>query len=215
MTSLFGPNPLAAFQGSRYSLRFELGGETLSNLTQSVPRFLQAFDRARAIADAIFPSDEPLKDVVGFWALGELELFHPEAKVGQTGLDDLGRMGFPVEHPTSTWSAIPPLFGEEDGVVWDWNAYDLSGRRDLRDVLIWAAVANEMGIGPKAPIACYLYAPNPNVLMHVYDDRGMDLTALAFEPLKEIYRQFHNWILDYDRPRIEAVFGKLNDGPTS
>lgn len=80
MTSLFGPNPLAAFQGSRYSLRFELGGETLSNLTQSVPRFLQAFDRARAIADAIFPSDEPLKDVVGFWALGELELFHPEGK---------------------------------------------------------------------------------------------------------------------------------------
>ncbi|MDQ3124425.1 MAG: hypothetical protein M3Q74_02315, partial [Pseudomonadota bacterium] len=82
MTTPLGPNWLAAFQGSEYSLRFELGGETLSNLTQPVPRFLQAFDRARAIADAVFPGVGALLGVVGFWKLGELELFHPEAKPG-------------------------------------------------------------------------------------------------------------------------------------
>ena len=214
MTTLLGPNLLAAFQGSEYSLRFELGGETLSNLTQPVPRFLQAFDRARAIADAVFPSDGALAGVIGFWELGEFELFHPEAKVGQTGLGELARMGFPIERPALSWSAIPPFFGEEDGVVWDWNAYDLRGRRDLRDVLLWASVASEMGIGPKAPVACYLYAPGSDVLMHVYDDRGMDVTALGREPLRPIHLQFNDWVLEYDRPRIEAVFSKLNDGLT-
>jgi len=80
--------------------------------------------------------------------------------------------------------------------------------------LLWAAVANEMGIGPKASVACYIYAPATGALMHVYDDRGMDLTALRPEPLAQIYRQFNDWVLDYDRPRIEAVFGKGNDGLT-
>jgi len=214
MTTPLGPDWLAAHQASQYSLRFELGGKTLSNLTQPVPRFLQAFDRARAIADAVFPINEPLSGVVAFWTLGELELFHPEAMAGQTGLDELGLMGFPVDRPTSSWTAIPPHFGEDDGVVWNWNAYELGGRRDLRDVLLWAAIANEMGIEPKASVACYLYAPATGVLMHVYDDRGMDLTALRPEPLVQIYRQFNDWVLDYDRARIEAVFGKLNDGLT-
>lgn len=214
MMTPLGPGWLAAFQGSEYSLRFELGGETLSNLTQTVPRFLQAFDRARAIADAVFPSDGALLGVVGFWDLGELELFHPEARPGGTGLDHLAGMGFPVRNPASSWTAVPPFFGEDDGVVWDWNAYDLPGRRDLRDVLLWASVASEMAMGPKAPVVCYLYAPDTGVLMHVYDDRGMDLTALRPEPLTQIHRQFDDWVLDYDRPRIEAVFGKLNDGLT-
>lgn len=214
MTTPLGPDWLAAFQGSEYSLRFELGGETLSNQTQPVPRFLQAFDRARATADAVFPGDRALVGVVGFWELGELELFHPGAKPGGTGLDLLAGMGFPVGGPASSWTAIPPFFGEGDGVVWDWNAYDLAGRRDLRDVLLWASVASEMAIGPKAPIVCYLYGPDAGVLMHVYDDRGMDVTALAQAPLDGIYRQFNEWVLDYDRPRVEAVFGNLNDGLT-
>ena len=65
-------------------------------------------------------------------------------------------MGFPIERPASSWTAIPPFFGEEDEVVWDWNAYDLGGRPDLRDVLLWAAVADEMGIGPKAAVPGFL-----------------------------------------------------------
>lgn len=209
MTSPFGPNWLEAFKSSKYSLRFELGGETLRSSTQPVPRFLQAFDRARAIADAVFATDQALSGVVGFWEIGEFELFHPEAEAGQTGLDSLAPIGFPVECPTASWAGVPPFFGEEDGVMWNWNAYDLAGRRDLRDVLLWAAVASEMAVGPKAPVACYLYAPDSNVLMHVYDDRGMDLIALGSEPLVRIHRQFDDWVLDYDRPRIEAVFGRI------
>jgi hypothetical protein len=206
MVSPLGPDWLSAFGRSEYSLRFELGGETFSNLTQPVPRFLQALDRARTIAAATFPADGPLVGVVGYWPLGDFELFHPAATPGETGLDDLGRMGFPTGAPMATWTAIPPGFGEEDGVVWSWNAYDLADRTDLRDVILWAAVAKEMAVAPKAPIAGYLYDPERQVLMHVYDDRGMDLTALDAGRLDQAYRQFNDWLLDYDRPRIDAIF---------
>jgi hypothetical protein len=37
-----------------FRLRFELGEESLSNVSQTVPRFVQAFDRARHVGGATF-----------------------------------------------------------------------------------------------------------------------------------------------------------------
>jgi hypothetical protein len=40
----------------------------------------------------------------------------------------------------------------------------------------------------------------------MYDDRGMDLIAASRSGLQTIYDEYKNWVLDYDRKRIEETF---------
>lgn len=46
------------------------------------------------------------------------------------------------------------------------------------------------------------------ILFHLYDDRGADLVAADKELLRPIYEKFNNWILDYDRETINAIFAR-------
>ena len=43
----------------------------------------------------------------------------------------------------------------------------------------------------------------------MYDDRGLDVIARQPEVLVPLYRTFNQWILDYDRERIDQVFSAL------
>jgi hypothetical protein len=44
------------------------------------------------------------------------------------------------------------------------------------------------------------------VTVHVYDDRGMDVTSLARETIAPLHRQFEAWLPDYARPRMAEAF---------
>jgi hypothetical protein len=43
-------------------------------------------------------------------------------------------------------------------------------------------------------------------IFSIYDDRGCDLVATKKETIEEIYHVFNDWILDYDRSRINKLF---------
>jgi hypothetical protein len=45
-----------------------------------------------------------------------------------------------------------------------------------------------------------------NVILHMYDDRGLDLVASKRSDLQAIYDTHKQWILDYDRKRIAEKF---------
>ena len=77
----------------------------------------------------------------------------------------------------------------------------------MRDTLLWASIAYEMPIAPKAPVLSWLADFDAGVMLHVYDDRGMDVRALHRSTIEQIYRQFDAWLLDYDRPRMAVAFG--------
>ena len=208
--SVIGPGWQDALSQSQYRLRFELGGEMLSNIEQPVERFVQAFDRARAIIGEVFAKSQSEIGVIGFWPLEEDQLFAPPFKPGETGLDCLKRLGFPDFAPISTWRAHPKWVAEEDkneDSLFDWHAYDLTGRSTVRDILIWGAVACEMPIQPWAPVVAYMFDPDASIEAFVYDDRGMDVTALTAEALLPLYRRYDAWLLDYDRPRMAEAFG--------
>jgi hypothetical protein len=53
----------------------------------------------------------------------------------------------------------------------------------------------------------WLFDPDRQISLHVHDDRGMDVTALARAPLLPMYRACDRWLLDFDRPRMAAAFG--------
>lgn len=52
----------------------------------------------------------------------------------------------------------------------------------------------------------YFIHPTKNIVMHMYDDRGMDIVAPDKETLIDMYMRYNAWILDYDRQRIDKIF---------
>ncbi|MEH7115986.1 DUF3885 domain-containing protein [Neobacillus vireti] len=44
------------------------------------------------------------------------------------------------------------------------------------------------------------------IIFHLYDDRGCDILAAKKEDIRYLYEEFHDWILDYDRKRMDILF---------
>ena len=101
----------------------------------------------------------------------------------------------------------------------------VAGDDDLREITTfrWTAIAaRKIGyqfiLKAKANADHYLRRPatsdriyfvnqTRNIILHMYDDRGMDLVAARRNDLQAIYEEYKDWILDYDRERVEKTFG--------
>lgn len=195
---------LAPFRASPFSLRFELGGETFGD-DAPVPRFTQAFDRATKVAQDVFElSDRVFALVAAFSGLAD-DISAP----GRDGFGALAAAGF-RSRPMREWRAPtwPSRPGQEDRAPCDWRSFDLGGDPVQRDVLLWCAISSEIAVEPKASVSSFLADPDRKILLHVYDDRGMDVTALEREALLTTYRSRQAWLLDHDRKRMSEAFGE-------
>lgn len=206
MNRLPGRGWFRPYDISPYSIRFELGGETFS-MAEPVARFTQAYDRARAVADHVFHNSNQILGIVS-WFQDDCDLGgNPVVNVG---LEGLAVAGFRPGAPLATWEDSPPWLIEEDQVDLTWHAFDLTNGKNLRDVLLWCAISREMPIQPEASAIIYLYDADADVVLHVYDDRGMDLISLSETTLRSTYDRFSGWLLGWDRPRMDAVLGPPN-----
>lgn len=61
-------------------------------------------------------------------------------------------------------------------------------------------------MSPQASVVSKLVDPERGVSVYAYDDRGMDVTATNRKELVTLYQDFDNWLLDYDRERMAAIF---------
>ncbi len=59
--------------------------------------------------------------------------------------------------------------------------------------------------------AVFFFDTTHHILLHLYDDRGMDIVAEKAETLAPLYASFPNWLLDYDRKRMDTVFAPHNE----
>lgn len=86
-----------------------------------------------------------------------------------------------------------------------WNLHGFSfSPESLLEKIILADIG-----GCKLLVSNVYFVDSQNaVLFHLYDDRGADLIAADREILRPIFERFCNWILEYDRERIEAAFLK-------
>lgn len=182
-------------------LRFELGGEKLDNTTQQIPRFLQAHRRASAVADALF--NESCVGIVAWNGRKPKSLGIPRVK---DGFDALRSTGFHARH-TDEWQAtLYPDPSDDDAYIWTLRSYEMSRDKVARDTILWHAIAAEMPIYPSAPVVTFLVDPASSLMLHVYDDRGMDVVVDEPAKLRETYFTFTDWLLDYDRERMTKLF---------
>jgi hypothetical protein len=88
-----------------------------------------------------------------------------------------------------------------------WCRADISNDSAQTDALLWASVAKEGEILPKARwLDLYIADLDRGLVLYVYDDRGMDVVGPSKAALVPHYQAFNTWLFDYDRPRMDAVF---------
>lgn len=202
MEFTFGKAWDRAFKGSPYWLRFELGGEAFGCADAPVPRFVQALGRSRAIRDAVFADTLRLWAVVASKADPSQDFFAPSSD-GFEALSSFGFKGNAISEWRAKLNPDEPEQREEDFV---WRVFDVTSDIASQDALLWSSLAYEMPIEPKSPVVSYLLDLKRGILLHVYDDRGMEVVALAAAPLLPFYNKFDAWLLDYDREHMRATF---------
>ncbi|AQT86330.1 hypothetical protein B1222_21030 [Paenibacillus larvae subsp. pulvifaciens] len=69
----------------------------------------------------------------------------------------------------------------------------------LDDLLVSMADGNVYG-------DIYLINSKKHVIYDLYDDRGLDIISCYKESLYKLYTDYNNWILEYDRKRIDKIF---------
>lgn len=202
----------AAMSGSPYRLRFELSpGDLPGDAIPYAPMFLRALDRARALFEATFLDSSKVIAVVGAWPRpGAHSLGHDrDGKRHKDGFETLQGMGLPRLQLEAEWRGKPFCNAVRNRQVWSHRAFEVTGDTLSRDIMLWSNLAQELGIRPKAPVNVTFVDPSRKILLHAYDDRGMDVIAADKATLQPLRREYDHWILGYDRPRIDEVFGAL------
>ncbi len=76
---------------------------------------------------------------------------------------------------------------------------------------MFQAIANrERGGLPAIGSGVYLIDPHSKIIMHMYDDRGLDVIAADAADILPLYNIFGDWILENQRHRITFRFEKVS-----
>lgn len=193
---MFGPSAfdLPCFYANQPALRFEL-----SQYGHRLDLFEQAWDRARPIVDHALGDSSSLVAVLSRFGdeppMRSRELFRSLRECGV-------RMGRP-----RAWWTEPYADGQPEPRLFVAFACEREAVRRL----LWGALAHDIGIRPRLEAMVHFADPARGVVIHPYDDRGMDIVGPNHALLAELYRRFNGDLLDYDRERMDAFFA----APTS
>ncbi len=186
----------ALFYNYPGGLRFELaeGGAMLDLL-------LVALRKATRICETVFAANDPV-------------LVYLRSHCCQNGYNlrpvirALRLAGMDMRRERDTWVEAVPPDERFDADVEEWwvNAAFLLPKAKLQNVL-WCAVARDFGaLQPNPGCGVYLLDPQGGLLVHPYDDRGMDIVGQNRPALAAIYAELNALLLDYDRDAMDASF---------
>lgn len=193
----FGDKALdfALFYNYKTGLRFEL-----SSSSSYIEMFLQAYNRAKSLIDFVFQDTDKVYVCLSFDGVGgylaHLSIFR--------ALKDC-QIKIPKEH--FAWQKNYEQYDEEYILTRTFICFDLVKTEIPK--FLWGTLANELGIHPRSQCALYLFDFETNILVHPYDDRGMDIIGSNRELLKRTYEEFKEWLPDGDRKQIVAYFNSF------
>ncbi|WP_051507367.1 DUF3885 domain-containing protein [Saccharibacillus sacchari] len=107
--------------------------------------------------------------------------------------------------------AIPYIYAEgekDENIETHRFVLECRGRVLRAEHLIRSLCNTDMGVKPSIEHEVYIINQTTGTIFHVYDDRGCDVIANSEDALREVYTACNNWILEYDRQRIEVVFAQ-------
>jgi hypothetical protein len=162
-------------------IRFDIGQEQVSRAVK-LYEFIFGKTEDCILVSQDWPSDEPLAE--RFTPLFRTPGVFPNAPSHFQSVEIS-----PVDESLYrlTWTRLPPL------------AFDAS--------VMFQAIANrERGGTPSIASGVYTIDPHSKIIMHMYDDRGLDVIATDGVALLPLYKSFGDWVLDEQRHRVAFRF---------
>jgi hypothetical protein len=143
-------------------------------------------ERAHKLYESIFPTDDTCVVISQEW---------PEKETAATRYYPVFSLPGAFEPPQIGVRQLMEQTGAETGdSVLQWVQLPA---RAFSYQAIFEGIANaDHARTPSVSSRVYFLNPGSDVLLHMYDDRGLDIIAVTKEPLIRISRQFPDWILD-------------------
>jgi len=175
-------------------IRFELNDEV-----QPEPDFNDIVTRATAIFSETF---KPEDCVIAVSLKHPIAAMHPKRARDPKGLFEfaneyhldfgptLEHTSFPTEDGESTleWSPVSDVWSSKIGTI-------------------FGAIANlDFGRMPRITDCVYFVNQSRDIILNMYDDRGLDVIAANRASLSHLYHTHTSWILGYDLPQVIHTF---------
>lgn len=162
--------------------------------------FNQAFIRAVSIFEAVFSSNDAVTLLYQKYSDGR-------QKIRKGNL--IFRQVKDAKNKTAEHSAVKDVayFGNKSA-CWRQVCWANLTIEDINYKNIFLSIIN-MDFGGRKPIIYgdwFFMNLTKGIILHLYDDRGMDVVGSSVEVLSDLYKSHNSWILDYDRARIDSVF---------
>jgi len=187
----------ALFYNFPVSLRFELS-EGSSPLGQA----LTALRKATVICDEIFAGEERI--------LVHLETYAPLSRFAlRTMLRELQAAGIFIPKNRNVWlDSEEQTDADDEGEALINCAFE-AHTTEMQN-LLWCAITTDLGpLRPKPRCRVYLLNPNKGIVVHPYDDRGMDVVSRSTSTLAGLYERHSGLLLSYDIEAMRKTFGQL------
>lgn len=86
-------------------------------------------------------------------------------------------------------------------IYWDLKKSQIPISKVFREVIL-----GDLGGLQDFVSSIYLFDIENHVMLHLYDDRGLDIVAHDKNTLMPLYQKLNTWILNYDRKQIDKTF---------
>ncbi len=186
----------ALFYVHEQSLRLELsiGGSFIE-------MFHQAFSKGIEVLDNIFSKQDDLYACISFYGAAGL----------LTNLSVFKQLdSFDIKLDKLSCEIWQEQYSQEEDEIRDESyfrafiIFPIDRTKMLS--LLWSAVASDFNINPKIGAQIYLFSPELQILVHPYDDRGMDIIGSNYNLKKRLFNDFNDYLLDYDREIMNKHF---------
>lgn len=199
------------FYQSRVGLRMEISDPKAN--TKDITTLHNAFDRAFAIYEKLAKNFTILR-INLFYEMEDSEEIRNEDRAFDLGIIcSATGLPLPMEERNSTTTIKDDkgrrteLFQVE--CYWDLSDVAFDHRALIMEIIL--TDFPEHNGNHQFESAVHFVDTVDHLILHLYDDRGMDILSSSEEYLYGIYRDFNTWILDHDRPRINQVFRSYRD----
>ena len=105
---------------------------------------------------------------------------------------------------------IPYVFADVDE-IYDYETHRFILKcfgRDIKFLSLIKAICNiDVAIKPRIYHDVFFVNVTTGTIFHIYDDRGCDVVSNSKTALLSLYRDYSEWILNYNRARIDQTMG--------
>lgn len=177
----------ALFYNFPRGLRFEL-----SIGTSPLDQALTALRRATVVCDDVFAGEEHV--------LVHLESYAPPSPFAlRPMLREFQVAGIFVPKIRDIWLDDDDQTDDDDDGSATFVSCAFKVPATKMQNLLWCAIASDLGpLRPKPCCRVYLLNINKGIVVHPYDDRGMDVISQSTTTLTGLYERHHDWLLNHD-----------------